>query len=158
MPEFDHHSTAFAENWRGQYRELRQSCPVAPADSHGGFTLLTRYADIRHVLLSAKTFVCGRDLEIEDVPGIVPGGVTIPTNPFRMGMMEMDPPRSLKLRRILVPWFSARAVEVNAVHIRDMVTWCLDRVIESGRCDIVDDLANPVPALVTLDLMPNPEK
>src|SRR6202035_4143670 len=37
--------------------------------------------------------------------------------------------------------------------IGDMVTWCLDRVIESGRCDVVDDLANPLPALVTLDLL-----
>ena len=34
-----------------------------------------------------------------------------------------------------------------------MVTWCLDRVIESGRCDIVNDIANPLPALVTLDLL-----
>jgi cytochrome P450 len=34
-----------------------------------------------------------------------------------------------------------------------MVTWCLDRVITAGRCDIVDDIANPLPALVTLDLM-----
>jgi cytochrome P450 len=153
MPEFDHHSTAFAENWREQYGELRQSCPVAPVDGHGGFTLLTRYADIKHVLLSAKDFVCGRDLKIEGVPGAVPGGVTIPTNPFRMGMMEMDPPRSQKLRKLLVPWFSAKAVELNAVHVHDLVTWCIDRVIESGHIDLVDDLANPLPTLVTLDLM-----
>ena len=153
MPEFDHHSAAFAKDWRGQYQQLRESCPVAHVDSHGGFTLLTRYEDIRHVLHASKDFVCGRDLEIEGVPGSTPGGVTIPTNPFRMGMMEMDPPQSLKLRRILVPWFSARAVELNAVHIHDLVTWCIDRVIESGRIDIVDDLANLLPTLVTLDLM-----
>jgi cytochrome P450 len=153
MQAFDHHSTDFAAGWREQYREIRQTCPVLRAGGHGGFVLLTRYEDIKHVLLAPKDFASGRDLEIEGVPGTVAGGVTVPTNPFRMGMMEMDPPESLRLRRILVPWFSARAVEVNAVHIRDMVTWCLDRVIESGRCDIVDDLANPVPALVTLDLM-----
>jgi cytochrome P450 len=153
MQAFDHHSTDFAAGWREQYREIRQTCPVLQAGGHGGFVLLTRYEDIKHVLLAPKDFASGRELEIEGVPGTVAGGVTVPTNPFRMGMMEMDPPESLRLRRILVPWFSARAVEVNAVHIRDMVTWCLDRVIESGRCDIVDDLANPVPALVTLDLM-----
>ena len=55
MPEFDHHSSAFAENWRGQYRELRGSCPVARVDSHGGFTLLTRYADIREVLRDPRS-------------------------------------------------------------------------------------------------------
>ena len=66
-----------------------------------------------------------------------------------MGMMEMDPPDSLKLRKLVVPWFSAKAVELNSGHIRDMVTWCLDRVISAGRCDIVDDLADPLPTLVT---------
>jgi cytochrome P450 len=153
MQEFDHHSTAFAANWRSVYRDLRESCPVARVPSHDGFTVLTRYDDIRQVLQSSKDFVCGRDLEIDGVPGTVPGGVTIPTNPFRMGMMEMDAPESLLLRRILVPWFSVKAVDLHAVHIRDLVTWCIDRVIESGRMDIVDDLANPLPALVTLDLL-----
>jgi cytochrome P450 len=153
MREFDHHSTAFAANWRRVYRDLRESCPVARVPSHDGFTVLTRYDDIRQVLHSSKDFVCGRDLEIAGVPGTVPGGVTIPTNPFRMGMMEMDAPESLLLRKILVPWFSVKAVELHAVHIRDLVTWCIDRVIESGRTDIVGDLANPLPALVTLDLL-----
>ena len=156
MPNFDHHSAAFAKDWRGTYRDLRDSCPVARVDSHGGFTVLTRYADIRHVLHTSKEFVCRRDLAIEGVQDVVAGGVTIPTNPFRMGMMEMDAPDSLNLRRILVPWFSAKAVQINALHIRELVTWCIDRVIESGRIDIVDDLANPLPALVMLDLLGMP--
>jgi cytochrome P450 len=156
MPDastFDHHSLEFARNWREQYEELRHACPVAHTDSHGGFTVLTRYEDIRYVLHMSKEFACGRDLTIEGVPGVVPGGVTIPTNPFRMGMMEMDPPLSLKLRKLLVPWFSAKAVEANAVHIYDLATWCIDRVIESGRIDVVDDLASRLPALVTLDML-----
>jgi cytochrome P450 len=156
VPEFDHHSVTFASEWREQYRELRDSCPVAHVDGHGGFTVLTRYDDIRHVLHTPKEFICARDLEIEGLPETVPGGVTIPTNPFRMGMMEMDAPQSLNLRRLLVPWFSVKAVQLNAVHIHELVTWCIDRVIESGRIDIVDDLANPLPALVMLDLLGMP--
>ena len=153
MQPFDHHSAEFAANWREQYREIRGACPVTRVTAHEGFTLLTRYADARQVLLDPASFASGRDLVIAEVDGTVAGGVTIPTNPFRMGMMEMDPPDSLRLRRLLVPWFSAKAVEQNSAHIRDMVTWCLDRFITAGRCDIVDDLANPLPALVTLDLL-----
>jgi cytochrome P450 len=153
MQPFDHHSTEFAANWREQYREIRATCPVARVAAHDGFTLLTRYADARQVLLDPASFASGRDLAIAEVDGTVAGGVTIPTNPFRMGILEMDPPDSLRLRRMLVPWFSAKAVALNSVHIRDMVTWCLDRFIAAGRCDIVDDLANPLPALVTLDLL-----
>jgi cytochrome P450 len=153
MQPFDHHSTEFAANWREQYREIRETCPVTRVAAHDGFTLLTRYADARQVLLDPASFASGRDLVIAEVDGTVAGGVTIPTNPFRMGILEMDPPDSLRLRRMLVPWFSAKAVQLNSVHIRDMVTWCLDRFITAGRCDIVDDLANPLPALVTLDLL-----
>ena len=158
MSRFNHHSEEFARSWRGQYNELRATCPVAHTDAHGGFTVLTRYEDIKHVLLTPREFACGRDLAIAGLDGPAPGGVTIPRNPFRMGMMEMDPPRSLALRKLLVPWFSARAVDVNADHLRALTTWCLDRVIESGEIDIVDDLANPLPALVTLDLMGLPLK
>jgi cytochrome P450 len=153
VPEFDHHSEAFAREWRDQYRDLRESCPVAHAGNHGGFTVLTRYDDIRHVLHTSKEFVCGRDLTLDGVSESIPGGVTIPTNPFRMGMMEMDAPQSLNLRRLLVPWFSVKAVQLNAPHIQELVTWCIDRVIETGHIDIVDDLANPLPALVMLDLL-----
>jgi cytochrome P450 len=92
MRPFDHHSTDFAANWREQYREIRGTCPVTRVSGHGGFTLLTRYADARQVLLDPESFVSGRDLVIDGADGPVPGGVTIPTNPFRMGMMEMDRP------------------------------------------------------------------
>jgi cytochrome P450 len=153
MSTFDHHLAGFAAGWRDQYRDIRATCPVLRVDRHGGFVLLTRYEDIKQVLLAPKDFASGRDLALDGVPGTVTGGVTVPANPFRMGMMEMDAPESARLRKILLPWFSARAVELNAVYLRDLVTWCLDRVIDTGRCDVVDDLANPLPALVTLDLM-----
>ena len=35
----------------------------------------------------------------------------------------------------------------------EYTTACLDRVIESGRMDLVEDLATPVPALVTMELL-----
>jgi cytochrome P450 len=149
MNRFDHHTAAFARNWRADYARMRESEPVAATDAHGGYVALTRYADVRRALLSPQDFACGRDLQKHGQSG----GVTIPTNPFRMGMMEMDPPESLALRRLLVPWFSARAVDAEREHIRQIVGWCIDRVIEQGRLDVVDDLANPVPALVTLDLL-----
>jgi cytochrome P450 len=153
LQQFDHHTSEFARNWRAQYSLLRSACPVARSAAHGGFTVLTRYEDVKHALLTPADFACSRELLIAGLAAPIDGGVTIPTNPFRMGMMEMDPPESTKLRKLLIPWFSARAVDANAGHIRDLVTWCLDRVIDRGRMDVVDDLANPLPALVTLDLM-----
>src|SRR5262249_29469789 len=37
--------------------------------------------------------------------------------------------------------------------IREFTTWCIDEFVESGRCDLVHDLAVRVPAFMTLELL-----
>lgn len=148
VEEFDHHSEGFARHWREQYADLRTRCPVAHSSRHGGFSVVTRYDDVRQVLRNTETFACGRELEFD---GHRTGGVTVPVNPVRMGMMEMDPPQSQAFRRVLAPMFSARAVATYRPRMAEIVSWVVDRVVESGRLDFVDDLANPLPALVSLD-------
>ncbi|KXF55778.1 cytochrome [Rhodococcus sp. SC4] len=152
MEHFDHHSTEFAENWRDQYAQLRAKCPVAHTDSHGGYYVATSYDAIQQILHDPQRFVCGRDLDL-GTGQTVPGGVTVPTNAVRMGMMEMDPPRSQELRRIVSSRFTAKAVKAYEPRLEQLVSWCLDRVIEKGSMDFVDDIANPLPALVTLDYL-----
>jgi len=148
---FDHHSEEFARNWRATCAELRARCPVAHTDRHGGYFVVTRYDDVLAVLRDSRSASSGRAMEAGRPS--MDEGVTIPPNPFRMGIMEMDPPDCTMYRRVLNPWFSRGAVEAMAPRIRELVTWCIDRFVESGRCDLVDDLANPLPALVTLDLL-----
>ncbi|BCZ22055.1 cytochrome P450 [Mycobacterium senriense] len=149
MTQFDHHSEDFAQNWREIYASMRNECPVAHSDQHGGFYVLTRYDDAKRVLRESDTFVCGRDLTFGDT--VVKGGVTVPTNPVRMGMMEMDPPQSQAYRQVLAPWLSRKAVERYRPRMQEIVSWIVDRVIEAGQIDFVDDIANPLPAMVSLD-------
>lgn len=149
MEQFDHHSEHFAKHWRDTYRELRDTCPVAHSDLHGGFSVVTRYEDVKRALGDADTFACGRDLIVDGAS--VAGGVTVPVNPVQMGMMELDPPQSQAFRRVLAPRFTAKAIKEYRPRMAEMVSWIVDRVIESGRIDFVDDLANPLPALVSLD-------
>ena len=54
MEQFDHHSEHFAQHWRETYRELRESCPVAHSDLHGGFSVVTKYDDIKQVLADPR--------------------------------------------------------------------------------------------------------
>jgi len=151
VAQFDHHTEHFAEHWRETYAELRGSCPVAHSDRHGGFHVVTRYADVRRVLHEPATFACGRELEFAHAPGRRTGGVTVPINPVRMGMMELDPPESQAYRRLVAPYFSPKAIKEYQPRLAEIVTWLVDRVIRTGRIDFVDDLSNPLPALVSLD-------
>ncbi len=151
-PVFDHHSEDFAARWPQIYAELRASCPVAHTPAHGGYHVVTRYADVKRVMSDPETFACGRDLTFDGADGpITTGGVTIPINPVRMGMMETDPPLSQEYRRPLANLFTAKAVAAYEPRMAEIVTWVVDRVIERGHLDFVDDLANPLPALVSLD-------
>ena len=153
MADFDHHSPDFARNWREIYAERREHESVGRTEAHGGYVVVTQYDDVKRVLLDPTAFSSRREFTLAGHDEPLLSGVTIPRNPFRMGMMEMDAPDNGVYRKILMPWFSGRAIEAAADHVRDIVNWCLDRVVESGRMDVVDDLANPVPALVTLDLL-----
>jgi cytochrome P450 len=149
VDQFDHHTEEFAQHWREMYSGMRSQCPVAHTDRHGGFYVLTRYEDARQVLTDPETFVSGRDLTFGD--RVVSGGATVPTNPVRMGMMEMDPPVSQSYRKVLTPWLSRKAIDAYRPRMQQIVSWTLDRVIESGAIDFVDDIANPLPAMVSLD-------
>ncbi len=143
--DYDHHSPEFAETWPDQYRQLRSTCPVAHSDKYGGFYVLTRYADVRRAATEYETFSSAHDEHR--------GGIMIPPNPTRLGMIEMDPPLQLKYRKILTPRLTPKAVRAYEPRIRELVDQTIDRFIERGSFDVVDELANPVPAILTLDLM-----
>lgn len=148
--EFDHHSPGFADTWREVFASLRRECPVLRSGEHGGFHVLSRYDDVARAGKNWRSFSTENDL---DGTGRGGRGIQIPPNEVRMGMLEMDPPANLDYRRLLTALFSTTAVARYEPRLRELVTWCVDRVIEAGSCDVVADLANPVPAMVTLDYL-----
>lgn len=147
--EFDHHGAAFALGHRAMYREARSTQPILRTCKHGSFAVLTRYAECRAVLRDDATFLSGRFPDGTRLGG----GVAIPPNAMRIGMIEMDGAPAKALRALLQPWFSIQAVEAAAERIGQIVDWTIDRVIDRGKCDVVSDLARPVPTLLILDIL-----
>ena len=83
-------------------------------------------------------------------------GITIPTpegRQFQGGFLEMDPPEQRHYRQVLNPYLSPAAVSRWIPFVDEVVRACLDEKIETGRIDFVDDLANIVPAVLTLAMM-----
>jgi cytochrome P450 len=146
----DHHSAEFARTYTALYRGAREECPVLRSDAHGGFAIVTRYADIRAVLRDAQGFSSGR-FPLDD--GRLGGGVAIPPNGMRIGMIEMDPPEATALRALLSPWFALPAVDAASERIAQISGWLIDTLIARGACDVVHDLAKPMPALLILDVL-----
>lgn len=147
--EFDHHAPDFPAN--ETYRRLRQECPVAWSESYGGFWVLSRYEDIANVARKDAVFSSGRDAEGR-------GGIVIPAWTTDTSIpIEMDPPEHMDYRRLLNQLFSPTAVERMKPAIDEFVTRTIDAFIERGRCDLIEELTGPVPALVTVHLLGLPE-
>jgi cytochrome P450 len=151
VDDFDHHSKEFAEGWRDILGDARAQCPVLHSDLYGGFDVLLRHADVVTAFRDHKSFASERLLDDDGIE--MDGGVGIPENPFRVGFLEMDPPDSIELRRIVNPWLSQRTIEAGRQRIEEVAGWAFDRVIDRGACDLVLDVANPFQCMVILDLL-----
>jgi cytochrome P450 len=65
----------------------------------------------------------------------------------------MDAPEQRHYRQLLNPYLSPAAVQRWVPVVDEFVRACLDEKIESGWIDFVDDLANVVPAVLTLAML-----
>ena len=72
---------------------------------------------------------------------------------MRGGILEMDEPEHSLYRGALNPYLSPAAIKRWQPFVDEIVRAALDEKIESGRIDFVDDLANIVPAVLTLAMM-----
>jgi cytochrome P450 len=151
--DFDHHDPDWhaerVERWAG----LRD-CPVAFNERYGGFWVVSGHEEVAAVSRDAATFSSRHTPEPEDgvrwlgIAGI-PRARTIPTQ----GIAEVEGPTHQALRRAMNPYLVPQAVEDLRLLMEAATTWFLDERIESGAIDLVLDLANPVPAILTMALV-----
>jgi cytochrome P450 len=143
--DFDHHAPDFDP--KKTYGTLRQNCPVAWSESHGGFWVLTRYRDVANVARKDAIFSSARDAEGH-------GGIVIPEWTTETSIpIELDPPEQMLYRTMLNQLFSPTAVEAMKPMIATFTTQTIDEFIERGECDLINDLTGPGPALVTVTLL-----
>jgi len=68
-------------------------------------------------------------------------------------MIDSDDPRHLRRRRIVNKGFTPRRVGEHEAHLREVVTALIDRVEGDGGCDLVRDLAAPLPMRMIAELL-----
>ncbi|MEY4372794.1 MAG: hypothetical protein RL219_1563 [Actinomycetota bacterium] len=72
-------------------------------------------------------------------------------------MINFDPPEHTRRRRVISAGFSLRRVADHEAFLRRRVTQLIDSVIERGECDIVADIATPLPMYMIGELMGLPD-
>jgi cytochrome P450 len=148
---FDRHTPDYRVNFQKITDEMHQKCPIAWSDTYDGHWVAAGNRQVFELARAADHL--SND---HDVDGSRSGylGITIPSRQgpgaTRGGFLEMDPPEQRFWRQHLNPYLSPAAIARWVPVIDEIVRACLDEKIESGRIDFVDDLANIVPAVMTL--------
>lgn len=140
------------DRWIEKFGEAREKCPVFASEAHGGYWVAASYEHATNISRDWETFSSRKVWDPE--AGKLEGGSVIP--PFAgppFVPVETDPPEWKLYRHLLNPFFGPKAVETYRTRARQVMRALVDRVIETGACDIVNDLANPLPALSTLDIL-----
>jgi cytochrome P450 len=73
-------------------------------------------------------------------------------SPLPMVPIAFDPPEHVRYRRVLQPFFGPRGAAAWQPRVRALVGELIDGFIGSGECDLVADLAVPLPAEVFLTM------
>jgi cytochrome P450 len=149
---FDRHTPEYRLQFEKITEEMQSKCPVAWSETYNGHWVA---ADSKHVFELAR---CPAVSNHHDLTGETPyQGITIPkaqrATVVRGGILEMDEPEHGTYRGALNPYLSPAAIKRWQPFVDEIVRAALDEKIESGRIDFVDDLANIVPAVLTLAMM-----
>ncbi|MFZ9628442.1 MAG: cytochrome P450 [Ilumatobacteraceae bacterium] len=143
------------------YDEFRRSAPVAwvnetPANGHHGrgFWSLTTHEHVVAVHKDWRTFsseVDGTEIEELEPDALV----------ARRTMLETDPPRHTRLRQLVNPSFSKRAVETYTAHATALVDQVLDDALAASSgttpVDGVYDVARELPIRMITGLLGVPD-
>src|SRR5579871_6263198 len=109
---FDHDTSAHAKNWPHEYQAMREQCPRAWTENHGGFWIATRYKDIVGIAQRPDSFTTHKSFDPQT--GEVQGGLTIPPLPsFRAVPNESESPEWDGVRGFLNRRFGPSAVEAR---------------------------------------------
>jgi cytochrome P450 len=132
---------------------LRRKDPVhwqeEPPPNHG-FWAVTRFRDIEEVLKDPRTFSSARGITLEEQS---PEEVEA-----RRSMIDMDPPRHTRLRKIVSPLFTRSAVARYEDLCRALARRVLDHALPKGEFDFVEEVSRELPIRILARIMGVPEE
>lgn len=131
------------------YHRLRREDPVY-WDRFLHAWVVTRYADVVTVF---QRFSAQRTPTPEQLTAMGLTALTPLAQVMVRQMLFLDPPAHGRIRGLASRAFTPRRVEVLRSHIQDIMDDLLDGVQARGEMDVIADLAYPLPAIVTAEML-----
>jgi cytochrome P450 PksS len=138
------------------YRHMQQTAPVWKMWHPDGFPLyiMTRYDDIKE---SMSNGWFSQDFNTLDDSSALKPPKNDPMAPLMEALLNTDPPKHTRLRKLVTTAFSAKRVEPLRDHVATHAAELIDVIAPRGEADLVTDYVNPLPGAVVSKLFDIPE-
>jgi cytochrome P450 len=139
--DFDIFDPDHAANPTPAWADLHSRCPMARTERYGGMWMATRYEDARDLamntsVLSNRQVSLAPMKESSDLLADYHSHITPP--------ISNDPPEHTPLRRLILPFFSPRAVDEHRAFTEALCHQLIDGFIEDRQCDVAVDYAQQI--------------
>lgn len=131
------------------YRRLREDDPVH-WDPYLHAWVVTRYEDVITVL---HRFNADRTPTPEKLAALEMSQLTPIAELLVRQMLFLDQPEHGRVRRLAAVAFTPRRVAKLREHIKQIAVTLVDRVSKADRFDVMSTVANPLPAIVTAEML-----
>ena len=143
--KFNHFSPDLANHLVPTLEQMRSRCPVTHSSEFDGFWIATRYKDIQRIAQDWKVFSSERGVIVPHMGDRT--SIDIPAIPEMV-----DPPRHGFFKDLLKPHLTPEAVAANTEATRRLIHEFIDRFIDRGQCEFMEELADPLPGRILFDL------
>jgi cytochrome P450 len=131
------------------YHRLRSEDPVH-WDPFLHAWVVTRYPDVIRVL---HEFSANRTPTPEHLTAMGLGALNPIAQVMVKQMLFMDAPSHTRLRGLASQAFTPHRVELLRTHIQEIADGLIEAVLPAGRMDVIADLAEPLPCIVTAEML-----
>jgi cytochrome P450 len=153
--DIDYHAGAFVSSDVSErmaaWNEVRRGCPVSWNEIGDGYWLLADYPSVHLASRDEATFLHAYDPDATDGVEYL-GVIAVPRPPLASKFVigETDGPFHAALRAGLNPHFTPTKAREIRTFLDQTANWLIDRFIERGTVEFIDELIAPATAIATL--------
>jgi cytochrome P450 len=138
-------------------RELQHDCPLYWSDAWGVW-VLTRYDDVIGVLEDPAAFSSEQRFTtmLDRLPTEIQPRISRLRRHYSYGLIQSDPPTHTRLRLLVRDAFTPRAITAFRPRVVALTDELIDRFVERGSADLMEDVAYVLPISVMCELMDVP--
>jgi len=140
MSDYDYYSEEFQSDPASTYERMAKECPVHKSDQWGWYSVFPN-KDIQTVISDNKTYSVRKG----------PGPADSEHSPTVL--VSTDPPEHMLEKKLVGRVFNLKLMESFEPALREFVAKRLEEIEPQGRCDLIEELAIPIPLWIICQLL-----